>query len=121
MPTEKNHDTTKAGTTAPAAPAAHPATAHAENPQETLQAAFPDRQKIAEKIKQRKEMLESIKEFIPLKTYHLIEEKLEYEKQKIENKVSVKERDLLAQSLPQKLPKGLFEQRHLRLKSIRID
>ncbi len=71
----------------------------------------------------RREKLEKIKPFIPLKTYHLILEKLEFEEQQAAKQDLQKERRRRKTEMEQSqaLPKVFFEQEFLTPKIIRID
>lgn len=83
--------------------------------------SLPDRKSIIAKIKQRREKLEKIKQFISLKLYHQIADKLIHEESLIDQKLEEKEKEIVIKNTPQSLPKTFFEQKHLPAKTIRIE
>jgi len=80
-----------------------------------------DADKYKRLIKIRLEKLESIKPFIPLKTYNLIAEKLNFENQALNKTITVKQQQEQIQNQDQSLPKAFFELHLMKPKSIRID
>lgn len=80
-----------------------------------------DQARIQAVVKSRADKLEKIKPHIPLKTYHLILEKLSAERQRFQKFFEFKSKEKVRSELPQSLPKQYFEQRFLKPKVIRID
>ena len=80
-----------------------------------------DRTKILALVEQRKEKLESIKQYIPLKTYNALREKLSGEAAALTEKIQQKQRQIQSDSQEQALPKVFFEQRFLKPKAIKIN
>lgn len=74
-------------------------------------------------IKQRREKLEKIKPLVPLKTYNLLEEKIENEERAFSSHLRQKETEDFKTEAEksQALPKAFFEQKFLNTKTIRID
>jgi hypothetical protein len=83
--------------------------------------AKPDRALISAKIKARREKLEKIKSFIPLKTYNQISEKLQAEEEALAKKLAAREKQAEKENEFSILPKIFFEQKYLKPKGIRID
>lgn len=80
-----------------------------------------DQTRIQTIVKNRFEKLERIKPHIPLKTYHLILEKLSAERERFQKFFEFKTKEKVRSEIPQSLPKQYFEQRFLKPKVIRID
>ncbi len=80
-----------------------------------------DAEKYRRLVKIRLEKLESIKPFIPLKTYNLIAEKLNLESQALKKTITAKEQQAHIQNQEQSLPKAFFELHLMKPRSIRID
>ncbi|MEK7651962.1 MAG: hypothetical protein AAB351_02025 [Patescibacteria group bacterium] len=80
-----------------------------------------DANKYQRLIKIRLEKLESIKQFIPLKTYNLISEKLHSESQTLNKTITVKQKQAQIQNQEQSLPKAFFELQLMKPRTIRID
>ncbi len=73
-------------------------------------------------IKLRRTKLETIKALIPLKTYHLIQERIEQEQKELDKIVNGKKEEVQKkQQNVGLLPKTFFELRTLKPKSLRID
>ena len=70
----------------------------------------------------RREQLEKIKQFIPLKTYTAIAERLEAEAARALRTVRAFSRaEQCARNAPQVLPREFFEERSLPVRSVRIN
>ena len=80
-----------------------------------------DRTKILALVEQRKKKLESIKQFIPLKTYNALREKLSGEAAGLNQKIQQKQRQIQSDNQEQALPKVFFEQKFLKPKAIKIN
>jgi hypothetical protein len=80
-----------------------------------------DYAKIKGIIEQRVEKLAMIKDFISLKTYHFLEDKVAQEMKILESRAKQKAVESEESNKQQALPKAFFEKRTLRAKSIRID
>lgn len=80
-----------------------------------------DQVRINAVIEKREGRLEEIKPHIPLKTYHLILEKLANERTRFLKLFELKTSEKIRSEIPQSLAKQFFEQRHLKPKTIRID
>lgn len=72
-------------------------------------------------IDSRRQKLEKIKEFISLKTYHIIDEKLHREIKALSDHAKAKKQLASAELKEQNMPKVFFEQKFLRPKLIRIN
>ncbi len=72
-------------------------------------------------IKLRREKLESIKNFINLKIYNFIADKIESEEQRLDAAIVQKKSETAKQNQTQALPKAFFEQAYLKIRNIRID
>jgi hypothetical protein len=72
-------------------------------------------------VNSRRKKLESIKDLIARKTYHLLTEKLDDEENQITKKMSESKQEAEIMNRPQALPKTFFEKRSLKRKNIRID
>ena len=72
-------------------------------------------------ISKRKHKLEQIKNYISLKTYHLINEKLEAEERLVLTSMQIKEKEQQKREQPQSMPKVFFEQKFLKPRLIRIN
>lgn len=70
---------------------------------------------------QRKKQLSRVKNYIPLKTYHLLEEKVQSEEKQLLARLGFEEKKQAERDLPQTMPKIFFEQRYLKPRTIRID
>ena len=80
-----------------------------------------DYEKFHKLIALRREKLESIKALIPLKTYHLVQEKIEQEQAHLDKLVAGKKQEIARKQEVGVLPKAFFELHLLKTKSIRID
>lgn len=80
-----------------------------------------DHEKFSKLIALRREKLESIKAIIPLKTYHLIQEKIEQEQVHLEKLITGKKQEIARKQQVGLLSKAFFELRTLKPKSIRIN
>ena len=76
---------------------------------------------LKEALAERRVQLESIKQFIPLKTYNAITEKLDAETASAERAAQQRSAATARDQVPQAMPRGLFEERHMPPKTIRID
>ncbi len=80
-----------------------------------------DAKKIFEEIKARFAKLEKIKNYIPLKTYNLIFDRLKKEEKEIQDRLTKKSVEVAKENKPQILPKAFFEESLMKVKSIRIE
>lgn len=80
-----------------------------------------DLKKLLELSASRFVKLEKIKTDIPLKTYHLLLDKLTLEKKRIEEDKKKDVQITEQQNAPQVLPKSFFEKKEMKPKMIRID
>ena len=80
-----------------------------------------DYTKIKGIIQSRKEKLLKIKEYISLKTFHYLEDKISREMKMLESRAKQKAKESEEINRQQALPKAFFEKRQLKSKVIRID
>ncbi|MDB4939580.1 MAG: hypothetical protein JWO40_5 [Candidatus Doudnabacteria bacterium] len=89
--------------------------------QQTSAAITIDSEKVKTLVKVRKEKLEAVKPFISLKLYQQLALKLKSEEEYLLGELESKSKEAAKQNREQGLPKSFFEQRHLKIKTIRID
>jgi hypothetical protein len=80
-----------------------------------------DNERIKTLINVRKQKLEAIRNFISLKLYGQLTSKLELEEKNLLEKMDLKKKEVDKQNREQSLPKSFFEQRYMKIKTIRID
>jgi len=80
-----------------------------------------DQNRIQALIKIRQEKLQAVRSFISLKLFDHITVKLKEEAQRLTSQLTEKKKEIAKQSREQALPKSFFEQRFMKIKSIRID
>ena len=85
------------------------------------QHAVSDRKRIEAQIRSRQEKLEKIKNFISLKTYNFLLEKLQKEQQLLAEKLAIKEKHIEKENEFSAMPKVFFELKSLKPKNIRAD
>ena len=72
-------------------------------------------------IAKRKLSLETVKNYIPLKTYYELSARLSTEEKKLQTAQTTKNETLVKELAPQTLSKQLFERKSMREKTIRIE
>lgn len=80
-----------------------------------------DTKRIASLVKIRKEKLEAVKSFISMKLYQQLISKLQDEEDQLLKQLGAKSKEIEKQNREQSLSKSFFEQRFMKIKTIRID
>ncbi len=80
-----------------------------------------DQNRIQALIKIRLEKLQAVRSFISLKLFDQISAKLKEESVRLTSQLTEKKKEIAKQNREQALPKSFFEQRFMKIKSIRID